>query len=77
MGIVLGFFFNWLFQDLPENLNWRVMLLCGIFLPTLLIVLTLTFMPRITTVVDHERQGRGGQGCLEEDTPQARTLMQS
>ena len=45
MGIVLGFFFNWLFQDLPENVNWRVMLLCGIFLPTLLIVLTLTFMP--------------------------------
>jgi len=44
-GIMLGFFFNWLFKDLPENVNWRVMLLCGVFLPTLLIILTLTFMP--------------------------------
>ena len=45
MGIVLGFFFNWLFKDLPENVNWRVMLLCGIFIPSLLIILTLAFMP--------------------------------
>ena len=44
-GIVLGFFFNWLFRDLPENVNWRVMLLCGVVVPTLLIILTLTFMP--------------------------------
>ncbi|CAE7400509.1 PLT2 [Symbiodinium natans] len=45
MGIVLGFFVNWLFEDLPENVNWRVMLLCGVLLPSLLIILTLTFMP--------------------------------
>ena len=44
-GILLGFFSNWLFKDLPENVNWRVMLLCGMVLPILLIVLTLTFMP--------------------------------
>ena len=45
IGIMLGFSFNLLFKDLPEDVNWRVMLLCGIFLPTVLIILTLTFMP--------------------------------
>eukprot|EP00971_Amphidinium_carterae_P351047 6491878-Amphidinium_carterae.1 len=32
-------------QDLPKDTNWRAMLLCGTFLPTVLIILALTIMP--------------------------------
>lgn len=70
MGIVLGFFFNWLFQDLPENLNWRVMLLCGIFLPTLLIVLTLTFMPESPRWLITKGRAEEAKAVLRRTHPQ-------
>jgi len=45
MGIMLGFVVNWLLVDLPSGVDWRVMLACGLVLPLLVLVLSLTVMP--------------------------------
>lgn len=45
LGILIGFVANWVFVDLPQGMNWRVMTASGAVLPVLLIVLSLTVMP--------------------------------
>eukprot|EP00928_Gymnodinium_smaydae_P040310 TRINITY_DN2734_c0_g3_i1.p1 TRINITY_DN2734_c0_g3~~TRINITY_DN2734_c0_g3_i1.p1 ORF type:complete len:521 (-),score=63.23 TRINITY_DN2734_c0_g3_i1:427-1959(-) len=45
LGILIGFFANWLLADLGADFAWRYMIACGAFLPCLLIILSLTIMP--------------------------------
>lgn len=41
----IGFIADYAFLGLPSGVNWRMMLGLGVIMPTILIVLTLTFMP--------------------------------
>jgi MFS family permease len=45
VGIVLGFFSGLLFYNMDDNVEWRVMFLCGAILPAIMIVLVRTIMP--------------------------------
>lgn len=44
-GILFGFIVDWIFVDLPAGTNWRVMLACGLILPVVILLLSLTVMP--------------------------------
>ena len=45
VGIVLGFFSGLLFYNMDDEVEWRVMFLCGAILPVIMIVLVCTIMP--------------------------------
>jgi MFS family permease len=45
VGIVLGFFSGILFYNMDDNVEWRVMFLCGAILPVIMIILVRTVMP--------------------------------
>ena len=46
VGILLGFFVGFVFEGLPEDKNWRLMILMGSLMPfTILIVISKNIMP--------------------------------